>query len=65
MSRGRRSRTRCQHQRSNDLLLRAEAWGWFYLSTILDDYSRHIIAWKLGTTMKAADGFGTVKAFPF
>lgn len=30
-------------------------WGWFYLSTILDDYSRYIIAWKLCTTMKAAD----------
>ena len=30
-------------------------WGWFYLSTILDDYSRYIIAWKLCTTMKADD----------
>ena len=29
--------------------------GWFYLSTILDDYSRYIIAWKLCTTMKAED----------
>jgi len=29
--------------------------GWFYLSTILDDYSRYIIAWKLCTTMKADD----------
>jgi transposase InsO family protein len=28
-------------------------WGWFYLSTVLDDFSRHIIAWKLCTTMKA------------
>ena len=28
-------------------------WGWFYLSTILDDYSRYIIAWKLCTTMRA------------
>ena len=28
-------------------------WGWFYLSTILDDYSRYIIAWKLRATMKA------------
>ncbi len=27
-------------------------WGWFYLSTILDDYSRYIIAWKLCTTMR-------------
>jgi len=30
-------------------------WGWLYLSTILDDYSRYIIAWKLCTTMKAGD----------
>jgi putative transposase len=29
--------------------------GWFYLSTILDDFSRYIIAWKLCTTMKAED----------
>lgn len=29
--------------------------GWFYLSTILDDFSRYIIAWKLCTTMKASD----------
>jgi len=26
-----------------------------YLSTILDDYSRYIIAWKLCTTMKSGD----------
>ena len=26
-----------------------------YLSTILDDYSRYIIAWKLCTTMKTRD----------
>ncbi len=31
---------------------RATGWGWFYLSTILDDYSRYIITWKLCTTMK-------------
>ncbi len=30
-------------------------WGWFYMSTILDDYSRYIIAWKLCTTMRADD----------
>lgn len=33
--------------------LKVICWGWFYLSTILDDFSRHIIAWKLCTTMKA------------
>jgi putative transposase len=29
--------------------------GWFYLSTILDDFSRFIVAWKLCATMKAED----------
>ncbi len=36
-------------------------WGWFYLSTILDDYSRYIIAWKLCTTMKSEDVTDTLK----
>ena len=35
--------------------LKVIGWGWFYLSTILDDYSRYIIAWKLCTNMKAQD----------
>jgi putative transposase len=30
-------------------------WGWYYLSSILDDYSRYIIAWKLFTTMSSGD----------
>ena len=30
-------------------------WGWYYLSTILDDYSRYIIHWQLCETMKAED----------
>ena len=30
-------------------------WGWMYLSTVLDDFSRYIIAWKLYTTMQAGD----------
>lgn len=30
-------------------------WGWYYLSTILDDYSRFIVNWKLCATMKAED----------
>src|SRR5262249_53206656 len=33
--------------------LKVIGWGWFYLSTVLDDFSRFIIAWKLCTTMKA------------
>jgi len=35
--------------------LKVIGWGWFYLSTILDDYSRYIVAWKLCTGMKAED----------
>jgi putative transposase len=35
--------------------LKVIGWGWFYLSTILDDFSRYFIAWKLCTTMKAED----------
>jgi len=30
-------------------------WGWHYLSTVLDDYSRFILAWKLSSTMNAED----------
>ncbi|WP_143123923.1 IS3 family transposase [Nitrosomonas ureae] len=30
-------------------------WGWYYLSTVLDDFSRFIIAWRLCTTMSARD----------
>ncbi len=34
---------------------RVVGWGWYYLSTVLDDYSRYIIAWKLFQTMAASD----------
>jgi transposase InsO family protein len=35
--------------------LRVIGWGWFYLSTVLDDFSRYILAWKLCSTMTATD----------
>lgn len=35
-------------------------WGYYYLSTILDDYSRYIIHWELCSTMKAEDVKRTV-----
>ena len=35
--------------------LKIIGWGWFYLSTILDDYSRYIISWKLCTNMRTQD----------
>ncbi len=30
-------------------------WGWYYLSTVLDDYSRFIVSWRLCKTMSATD----------
>ena len=36
-------------------------WGWYYLSTILDDFSRYVVAWKLCTTMKTSDVTDTLK----
>jgi transposase InsO family protein len=30
-------------------------WGWYYLSTILDDFSRRILAWRLCETMGTED----------
>ena len=33
--------------------LKVLGWGWFYLSTILDDYSRYIISWRLCKNMRA------------
>jgi putative transposase len=41
--------------------LKIIGWGWYYLSTILDDFSRYIIAWKLCTTMKTEDVTDTLE----
>ena len=41
--------------------LKVIGWGWMYLSTILDDYSRYVIAWKLCTTMKTSDVTDTLE----
>ena len=35
--------------------LQVVGWGWYCLSTVLDDYARYIIAWMLRTSMQAAD----------
>ena len=35
--------------------LKVTGWGWYYLSTVLDDFSRYIVAWKLCATMQASD----------
>jgi transposase InsO family protein len=36
-------------------------WGWLYLSTVLDDYSRYIISWKLCGTMRTEDVTDTLE----
>lgn len=35
-------------------------WGWYYLSTVLDDYSRYIVHWELCENMKVDDVKRTV-----
>ena len=40
--------------------LKVIGWGWFYLSTVLDDFSRYIVAWKLCTSMRAEDVTATL-----
>jgi transposase InsO family protein len=36
-------------------------WGWYYLSTVLDDHSRYILAYRLSPTMNATDAEETLK----
>jgi transposase InsO family protein len=40
--------------------LKVVHWGWYYLSTVLDDYSRYILAWKLCEGMSADDVTATL-----
>lgn len=35
-------------------------WGWYYLSTVLDDYSRYIIGWDLCKNMGQEDARATI-----
>ena len=35
--------------------LKVIQWGWYYLSTVLDDYSRYIISWDLFKSMRTDD----------
>ena len=41
--------------------LKVIGWGWFYLSTLLDDFSRSIIAWTRCTTMRTEDVTDTLE----
>jgi transposase InsO family protein len=35
--------------------LKVIGWGWFYLSTVLDDFSRYILAWKVCAATDVSD----------
>jgi transposase InsO family protein len=34
---------------------KVNGWGWYFLGSVLDDYSRYIISWKLFKSMSASD----------
>jgi putative transposase len=40
--------------------LKVVSWGWYYLCSVLDDFSRYILAWRLAPPMATSD----VKATP-
>jgi len=42
--------------------LKVTGWGWYYLSTVMDDYSRYILAWRLCQTMSTREVTATLKA---
>lgn len=35
-------------------------WGWYYLSTVMDDYSRYIVSWELCENMEHTDAIRTI-----
>lgn len=38
-----------------------KGWGKYYLCTVIDDYSRFVLAWRLSTTMMAKDAEATLR----
>ena len=41
--------------------LKVIGWGWYYLSTVLDDYSRFILTWRLCAGMATSDVSATLE----
>jgi RNA-directed DNA polymerase len=46
---------------TNFTYLKVTGWGWYYLSTVMDDFSRYILAWRLCQTMSASEVTATLK----
>ena len=39
---------------------KVKGWGWYYLSMVIDDYSRYIIHWELCSSMTSDDVYRTI-----
>ena len=39
---------------------KVKGWGWYYFSTVIDDYSRYIIHWELCSSMTSDDVYRTI-----
>jgi transposase InsO family protein len=52
-----KDKTRYVHQQwqTDFTYFKVIGWGWYYLSTVMDDYSRYIISWELCTNMESDD----------
>ncbi len=35
-------------------------WGWYYLATVMDDYSRYIVTWELCRSMESTDAMNVI-----